>query len=293
MSFYILRLFIFSLIYEWIVFSKSLEKFYIFIYFINHKFYTGEWVLVALLLVIWANAAYHLLSNLICWAFFYDWNIGNDNQLQEAEKKLLDSEAQLGRLRSKDNPVSTRNPLDNGIKNVKVERRSTSPLQLPSRPELSVSVVNPKISQPVKLVDSGTRARSPVLNHAHGAGKAKWDKSHGNSSEQEIVELQDKGTKRKFGNSLTHWIVSLCSWIPLLFSGPISELIIVPRISEAKEHKELITSIATSSSPVMVCCNSSSHISSQHKRKLRSLVLCPVNNQLFATRYLFHVIFFV
>ncbi|KAL6319372.1 hypothetical protein AAG906_014046 [Vitis piasezkii] len=172
------------------------------------------------------------------------------SQLQEAEKKLLDSQAQLGRLRSKDNLVSSRSSVDNGTKKVKVERRSTSPLQLQSRPELLIPAVNPKISQPVKLADAGTRARSPTPNHAHSVGKVKWEKSHGSSSEREMVEVQDKGTKRKF---------------------------------EPKEHKELITSIATSSSPVIVRCYSSSHISSQHKRKLRSLVLCPVNNQLFAT----------
>ena len=114
--------------------------------------------------------------------------IGNCYQLQEAEKKLLDSQAQLGRLRSKDNAISSRSSLDLEPRKVKVERRSTSPLRLTSRPELLIPAVNPKVSQPVKLPDAGTRAR---------------EKSHGNSSEQETIEVQDKGTKRKFGNSLT------------------------------------------------------------------------------------------
>lgn len=52
---------------------------------------------------------------------------------------------------------------------------------------------------------------------------------------------------------------------------------------EQKEHKEVIRFIARNSSPTTIKCNSSNQISSQHKRKLRSLILCPVNEQLFAT----------
>ncbi|KAF2579543.1 hypothetical protein F2Q68_00001174 [Brassica cretica] len=37
------------------------------------------------------------------------------------------------------------------------------------------------------------------------------------------------------------------------------------------------------SSPTTIKCHSSNQISSHHKRKLRSLILCPVNEQLFAT----------
>uniref|UniRef100_A0A1J3ISN3 Uncharacterized protein n=1 Tax=Noccaea caerulescens TaxID=107243 RepID=A0A1J3ISN3_NOCCA len=52
---------------------------------------------------------------------------------------------------------------------------------------------------------------------------------------------------------------------------------------EQKEHKELIRLIARNSSPTTIKCHTSNQISSQHKRKLRSLILCPVNEQLFAT----------
>lgn len=55
--------------------------------------------------------------------------------------------------------------------------------------------------------------------------------------------------------------------------------------AEQKEHKEVIRFIARNSSPTTIKCHSSNQISSQHKRKLRSLILCPVNEQLFATRY--------
>ncbi|CAA7052745.1 unnamed protein product [Microthlaspi erraticum] len=57
----------------------------------------------------------------------------------------------------------------------------------------------------------------------------------------------------------------------------------VKRKFEQKEHKELIRLIARNSSPTTIKCHSSNQISSQHKRKLRSLILCPVNEHLFAT----------
>ncbi|CAN1242138.1 hypothetical protein LINPERPRIM_LOCUS5236 [Linum perenne] len=55
------------------------------------------------------------------------------------------------------------------------------------------------------------------------------------------------------------------------------------RYPEQKEHTELIPLVCRSSSPQTIYCHANNHISSQHKRKLRSLVLCPVNDQLFVT----------
>ncbi|KAJ6851507.1 U5 small nuclear ribonucleoprotein 40 kDa protein-like [Iris pallida] len=55
------------------------------------------------------------------------------------------------------------------------------------------------------------------------------------------------------------------------------------RTAEQREHQELIPSIRKSASPVRLCFQSGTHISSQHKRKLRCLVLSPVNDQMFAT----------
>ncbi|KAJ0571086.1 hypothetical protein HanHA300_Chr05g0185511 [Helianthus annuus] len=56
-------------------------------------------------------------------------------------------------------------------------------------------------------------------------------------------------------------------------------------IAEQREHKDLIQMVCSSSSPRTVNCQTSNHIPSQHKRKLRSLALCPTNDQLFVTRY--------
>lgn len=214
------------------------------------------------------------------------------SQLEEAEKRLQDSESKLARLRgvvsSKNNevngtksvkvekrsisPVSSKQPQskaepDSGTKRVKVERRSTSPVhvtdgpsrkQLQSKPELLIPAVTPKVSQPVisastkssRSSASPAQVSSLVSNHSNDAVKEKGDKTLRITSDCEIVQKQEKGTKRKL---------------------------------ERKEHKELIPLVRTSSRPCIIRCDTSNHISSQHKRKLRSLALCPVNDQLFVT----------
>ncbi|KAL2347105.1 hypothetical protein Fmac_001105 [Flemingia macrophylla] len=192
-------------------------------------------------------------------------------QLDEAEKRLQDSESKLARLRGQTNVVSSRSAIEDGIKTVKTERRSLSPIdrnggsnksQPQSKTELVIPSVNPRISQPVLLPRSSAKdsinSSSEAAPRAHnspitgGSSRGKPDKSHSHrlSSEQQSSENKDKGTKRKF---------------------------------EQKEHKELIPLVCKSSSPSMVHCQTSNHISSQHKRKLRSIALCPVNDQLFVT----------
>ncbi|KAM6600311.1 hypothetical protein CsatA_019920 [Cannabis sativa] len=219
------------------------------------------------------------------------------SQLEEAEKRLLDSETKLARLRgsvsskknadnghksikmerrsvspshqneSSSKQLQSKSIVDNGTKSVKVERRSSSPVrnnenssrkQLQSKPELLIPAVTPKTSQP--LVSSGSKtsrsstvqASSSVSNLSNSAVKAKGDKSSRIYSERETTKTheKEKGTKRKF---------------------------------EQKEHKELIPLVRNSSKPCIIRCDTSNHISSQHKRKLRALALCPVNDQLFVT----------
>ncbi|XP_014524268.1 uncharacterized protein LOC106780490 [Vigna radiata var. radiata] len=189
-------------------------------------------------------------------------------QLHDAEKRLQDSESKLARLRGQTNAVSSRNTFDDGIKTVKTERRSNSPIDRnessiktlhQSKPELLIPSVNPKISQPVLLpkpskasVSSNSEATPGIHNSpiTGDSSRGKSDKSHRISSEQQKTEIKDKGTKRKF---------------------------------EQKEQKELIPLIRKSSSPSLVHSETSNHVSSQHKRKLRSIALCPVNDQLFVT----------
>ncbi|XP_058075499.1 uncharacterized protein LOC131223926 [Magnolia sinica] len=68
--------------------------------------------------------------------------------------------------------------------------------------------------------------------------------------QQEIFDLQSEGSKRKF---------------------------------EQKDHKRLIPLVRSCLSPCTIHMQPCISISSQHKRKLRSLVLNPVNDQLFVT----------
>ncbi|KAK2662232.1 hypothetical protein Ddye_000806 [Dipteronia dyeriana] len=210
------------------------------------------------------------------------------SQLAESEKRLQDSQSKLARLRGQDNAVSSRSSQNNGTKRVKVEGRSASPVykeegfsrnRPQSRPELLIPAVTPNISQPIKLSGYGTKGligystqaspsnhsnsavrvkeeksysstQASPSNHSNSVLRVKEEKSYKNSTDREVVDAQDRGTKRKF---------------------------------EQKEHKELIPFVSTRSSPSTIHCHASNHIPSQHKRKLRSLMLCPVNDQLFAT----------
>ncbi|CAK8568065.1 unnamed protein product [Lathyrus sativus] len=181
-------------------------------------------------------------------------------QLDEAEKKLKDSETKLARLRGQTNSVksATRNVTnldnDDGVVAVKKEPRSNSPVDRnersyksnnnsQSKTELVIPTVTPKISRSSK--GSGSESTPPQVHTPVTGGKS--DKSR---KEQQSVEVKEKGTKRKL---------------------------------DVKEHKELIPLIRKSVSLKLIHCETSNHISSKHKRKLRSIALCPVNDQLFAT----------
>ncbi|KAI9079634.1 hypothetical protein K1719_038255 [Acacia pycnantha] len=189
------------------------------------------------------------------------------SKLEEAEKKLQDSESQLARLQGQPNVVSGTSSLEGVTRSVKMERVSNSPIhrnegssknQHQSKPELLVPAVTPKISQPKLLpgssakasLSSNSQASPSATTHSVSGSRVKTNESHRLPTKQEDIMMKEKGTKRKF---------------------------------EQKEHKELIPSIRTNSSPCLIHCQTSTHISSQHKRKLRSLALCPVNDQLFVT----------
>ncbi|KAL2533930.1 transducin family protein/WD-40 repeat family protein [Abeliophyllum distichum] len=97
---------------------------------------------------------------------------------------------------------------------------------------------------------SGSWSSAPIPPHVNSMVKFKKNKARGISSEHHTIETLPEGTKRNL---------------------------------EQKEHKELIPLISSCSSPHTICCQTGFPLSSQHKRKLRSLVLCPTNDQLFVT----------
>lgn len=189
------------------------------------------------------------------------------SQLEEAEKRLHDSEVQLARLRSRHNGTGTGKAINDDSRDMKVENRPTSTghndksgsrPQAQSRPQLLIPAVNPKIAQPPKSTESsvktsiglGNRSSTSVSTQSNSVGKLKRDTSPQSIVDNKTIELRDKGLKRKL---------------------------------EQKEHKDLIPLIRSCSSPSVVRFQVGCLISSQHKRKLRSLALCPVNDQLFAT----------
>uniref|UniRef100_A0A164XF72 Uncharacterized protein n=1 Tax=Daucus carota subsp. sativus TaxID=79200 RepID=A0A164XF72_DAUCS len=127
------------------------------------------------------------------------------------------------------------------------------------RPEVVVPAPNPVVPQSSKS-HMGTKSSDgsgSTPTHANCTVKVSGAKPSKISSGKELLNIQAKGTKRKFVE---------------------------------KEHKDLITQIAGSSSVRKLQCQTSCILPSQHKRKLRSLALCPTNDQLFVTSALDGVI---
>jgi hypothetical protein len=137
-------------------------------------------------------------------------------QLDEAEKRLKDTESKLARLRGQTNPVQSTtlnltnsdnndNNNNNGILAVKTERRSNSPIDRnehsyksnnQSKPALVIPAVTPKISRPPAAARASCSARvtPPVSSASVTAGKS--DKPR---REQQNDQVKDRRTKRKFG----------------------------------------------------------------------------------------------
>jgi hypothetical protein len=138
-------------------------------------------------------------------------------QLDEAEKRLKDTESKLARLRGQTNPVQSttqnltnsdnndNNNNNNGILAVKTERRSNSPIDRnehsyksnnQSKPALVIPAVTPKISRPPAAARASCSARvtPPVSSASVTAGKS--DKPR---REQQNDQVKDRRTKRKFG----------------------------------------------------------------------------------------------
>ncbi|KAG9139500.1 hypothetical protein Leryth_024189 [Lithospermum erythrorhizon] len=220
------------------------------------------------------------------------------SQLGEAEKRLESTKCQLARLKALDPAKGSVKSPTNDNKRIEIERTS-SPVQLKegssldhshsrsqlnhedvkssrnfigsersasqiggvssgsqnqSKPQLFIPPVNPKAIQPFKANESdrkvpsvsGSRPGTNVSSHK-SPKRVKVENVH-----QEPAEGQHKGTKRKLD-------------------------------ADKKEHSELIPLIRGNSSPSTIRFQSGCLLSSQHKRKLRSLVLCPTNEQLFVT----------
>ncbi|XP_016502492.1 uncharacterized protein LOC107820683 [Nicotiana tabacum] len=227
------------------------------------------------------------------------------SQLDQAERNLEESQQKLASLRARVNVATSTSFHGNDLDPVKAKIRSVSPIQISddsseslseckpqpdkdnitarkssaldkkiaspfqknndnsaklptAKPLLIIPDVRPKVSQPLKMVEP-----SPVLCGsdlcAGGSGfnfrntriaRSKADNIVETPPDVVAAEIQPKGTKRKF---------------------------------EQKEREELIPLIGSSSSASKIHCQTCNFIPSQHKRKMRTIVLCPTNDQLFAS----------
>lgn len=130
---------------------------------------------------------------------------------------------------------------------VRTESRSSSPVANDSRPQLVIPSVSTKV--PGQAVNNVR----PKVGASSSAQTSVVDRSRQESSSRAVLEkssAQEKRAKRKIAQ---------------------------------KEHEDLIPVVRTSSSPNRIRFQPGSVVSSQHKRKLRSLEVCPVNDQLFVT----------
>ncbi|WOL03885.1 U5 small nuclear ribonucleoprotein 40 kDa protein [Canna indica] len=192
-------------------------------------------------------------------------------KLEDAEKRLSDTKAKLARVRLRSKPSPSAATVV-----VKEEGRSSSPArkdrnnqeyaqnrptwgQQSSRPQLVLPPLNTKPS--TMAADArGGRSTKSELKTSPGAG----NRTNSSSSVQPNVSEKSKSFPEK-GASVG------------------SQEKKIKRKLEHKEHQDLIRNIRTSSSPCIIRFQAGTLISSQHKRKLRSLELCPVNDHLFVT----------
>ncbi|GMI76661.1 hypothetical protein like AT5G50970 [Hibiscus trionum] len=174
------------------------------------------------------------------------------SQLAEAEGRLQDSQSKLANLRGRRISFSS-DDASLATKRAKLEQRVIGAEHIhgdsenqQSRTKLLIPSVSPAISQPMN--SGGLVAKTNIpLEKTAASVKVKVEESNLSSMDIEVVEIKDRGTKRK------------------------------------SEQKELVTLVESRSSPTLIGPYSSNIIPSQHKRKLRGLSVCPVNDQLFVT----------
>ncbi|KZV46471.1 hypothetical protein F511_10576 [Dorcoceras hygrometricum] len=200
------------------------------------------------------------------------------SQLDEAEKRLEDTQTKLAHHHGQDISMASKasgnvtkepqsKPQTSGLDTKKSSEDNLNVSQKPASPfhqngESCRSQIQSKslLIRPVnlKMEESGNKANdgygslpsSSLSTYNNSTVKQKGDKARKLSSVQEAMHSEPKGKKAKL---------------------------------EEKEHRDLIPLINSCSSSTMIRCQTGSLLSSQHKRKLRSLVLCPTNDQLFVT----------
>nr|GMC75127.1 U5 small nuclear ribonucleoprotein [Ipomoea batatas] len=172
------------------------------------------------------------------------------SQLEEAEKRLDESQRKLARLRGQ-NSVKTSLTQSEFRSQFNLNTSITVQSQPQSKLQPEILDIKQEDCEPVtKSSCSPSSAGDSGFCFSNSMIKLKGDKTQREPCEKEVVDAQDKGAKR---------------------------------ISDQKRQKDLIPMISCHSSPCMIDCQTCAIVTSQHKRKLRSLVLSPTNEQHFAT----------
>ncbi|KAK8947295.1 hypothetical protein KSP39_PZI006609 [Platanthera zijinensis] len=170
------------------------------------------------------------------------------SQAETADRRLQESQSQLARLR-----------LSRGPSEPVCSRRSTeeSPVRvngIESRPEVRTQIQTskqPLVIPSINPKSSTTKAPPQVAAH----------RSKPASSSLPAAPKVSHNLKQETS------------------TAPCSE----KRKRVEKEHQELIPNVRKSSSPNTIPFQNGTYLHSQHKRKLRTLVLCPVDDQLLVT----------
>ncbi|XP_047311866.1 uncharacterized protein LOC124915233 [Impatiens glandulifera] len=196
------------------------------------------------------------------------------DQLAKSEKSLEDVKAKYARFRRQNNTSeklqthdfksSRDSPAPNEVK------RDPPQSQLQAKPKLLSPSVKPKTSQTPRIEDS-----TPV-------SRVKNSQTLRIEDSTPVSKVKTSQNVKTEGSTLVGK-VKTTQTVPMEDSGR-------KRKHEQKEHTELISMIRRSSSATKVNCQTGCVISSQHKRKMRSLILCPTNDQLFMTSALDGVI---
>ncbi|CAN6451186.1 unnamed protein product [Victoria cruziana] len=186
-------------------------------------------------------------------------------QLEEAKKKLNESQSKLVRLRRKHEGGESNAIADDGPSKAKLGERLASlkhadgvqsHIQNGSRPQLLIPALSSKTRPPKRLSEGSTMV----------AGSSQGGMSAGLTRSSTVQKGETSGrTSHDVENDRPHESTNVHK-------------------PGKKEYRDLVPVIRTSSSPCNIRIQPCMQISSQHKRKLRSLTLNPISGQLFATR---------
>ncbi|XP_057832136.1 uncharacterized protein LOC131042833 isoform X2 [Cryptomeria japonica] len=201
-------------------------------------------------------------------------------QLEEAKRKLSDAESRLTKVQQpqqKNQEASKTISSDDTAVKVKTEGVSPSKVKTegmsasPAREESNYNSLSR--TKPTMLIPSAAAKTGSSMRSTEG------NKTIPTSSGKNVTPSRSQSQSE---NPKSKGDVSAVKSASQLESRDSQERR-PKRKLEQKAHTELIPIIRSSRSPEKVSFYSGSLISSQHKRKLRSLVLNPTNDQLFAT----------